>query len=117
MEKQCPSGVPAHKLDQPALNSVKQDEHGEYLATEALTARQPNQNQEIQEFRASFVELRRMERNMQGRADHFCGARTGECHAPGQPSRLAEAATCGETAQPANRMAQRQAGRITVHQR
>src|SRR5690242_11416560 len=62
VQKERAARIPAHKFNQPTLNSVKHQKRGEYLAAKSLSSRQPHQNQEIQEFRTSLVQLRRMQR-------------------------------------------------------
>src|SRR5579862_5940780 len=60
--------IVAQKFDRAALDPVEDEIRAEQLAGKTLPRADPHEQQEIQELRARFVELRRMERNIQRRA-------------------------------------------------
>src|SRR5208282_223223 len=77
------------------------------LSLKSLLPAEPNQEQEIEKFRASLVELRRMKRDAERRPGNSFGHGTGECDSPRQQSRLSIAAAGDETPEAPDRVPQR----------
>src|SRR5579859_6259432 len=117
VEEQRAIRIGAHKFDQSALDAVKEHVGCENLSREALPFREEYQDEEIDELRDGFIELRRMKGHVQRRTDQLRRARIREHDAPRQPGGLAVAATRSEAAEPADGVAERQTREIAIGER
>ncbi len=109
--------VAAPDLDDPAGDRVEQHVEPEHLAVERLAAVRPLEDQEDQKGAGREIELRRMQRDAERRADRVVGKLVGERHRERPMALLAVAAAGREAAPTADGLAERDRRRAHVGDR
>src|SRR5262249_39144109 len=105
--------VVADELDQKSHYRINQSVRENHLAAEFLFLVQPKQEEENDQHRERFVELRRMQFHARRNTGDFM-PQLSEAHTPGQIRRLTPATTGGETSLASENVAQRYSRRARV---